>query len=507
MLQTTRKPLCLLFTLLVFTICCAGVRADLKLPSVFADHMVLQREASVPIWGWADAGSDVTVEFHGQSATVQAGPDGKWMARLEPMAAGGPYELSIKAGGKTQTFSDVLVGDVWLCSGQSNMDMRIRKVMNAEAEIAAADHPNLRLFRVERAMSADPQPDVAAHWAVCTPQSVRDFSAAAYFLGRDLQKELDVPVGLLHCAYGGTSAEAWTSMPALEADGRLTSIIIGQRAKEARYKMDLAAYQKAVEAGDEHTVKPASIMDRHNPAVLFNAMVHPLIPYAIRGAVWYQGESNVFHSMQYEPLLTALVNDWRTRWDQPDLPFGVVQLPNYVTPPRVPRGDYSWPEMRDSQLRVSQNMPNVGLIVTIDIGNPTNIHPTNKQEVGRRLALWALHDVYGRDVIASGPVFRKAVFEGDKVRLSFDAVGAGLMTREGGPIKGFIIAGADRKFRWAEAEIAGNEIIVSEAKVKKPEAVRYAWDENPYWANLVNADGLPASPFRTDDWPGITDNN
>ena len=462
--------------------CAAPANAELKLPSIFNHHMVLQRDDEVPVWGWASPGQAVTVTLGEQSTSDTADDAGRWRVNLDPLPAGGPYDMTITAEGQTKTFNNVMLGEVWLCSGQSNMDMRLQKVANAESEIGSADYPNLRLFRVERAMSNKPQDDVEGVWAVCSPDTVKNFSAVAYFLGRALQDELDVPVGLIHCAYGGTPAEAWTSQQAIEAEPALASIAEKHRAKQ-----------------------PGAELDRHDPYVLYNAMLRPLIPYAIRGVTWYQGESNTWRSRQYETLLGTMIEDWRTRWDRPDLPFGVVQLTSYVTPPRVPRADGSWPELRESQLRVTQNLPNTGLIVTIDIGNPTDVHPLNKQDIGHRLALWAMDTVYDRNIVSSGPVFREAEVKGSSFVLSFDHVGSGLTTNNGEPLRGFVIAGPDRKFRWAKAEISGDRIIVSESKVTEPLAVRYAWDENPYWANLTNAEGLPASPFRTDDWPGITD--
>jgi len=462
---------------------CAGIaHAELHLPAIFNDHMVLQRDMPVPIWGKAAPGVSVTIQFNGQVAVAVANDAGKWSVPLEPMNAGGPYEFIITTNQETRTLTDVYVGEVWLCSGQSNMDMRLNKVANGDAEVANADHAKIRLFRVERAMSDDPQDDVEGSWAPCTPESVEYFSAVAYFLGRDLHQELKVPVGLIHCAYGGTPAEAWTSREAIEAVHELTPIADKHRAK-----------------------KPGAELDRHDPYVLYNAMLRPLIPYAVRGATWYQGESNTWRSKQYEPLLTTMIKDWRSRWQQPDMPFGIVQLTSYANPPRVPRGEASWPELRESQLRVANNLDNTGLIVTIDIGDPTDVHPLNKQDIGHRLALWAMDTVYGHDVVSSGPVFRDATIEGDKVILTFDHTGSGLAVRAGGALKGFVIAGPDRKFRWAKAEIMGDQIVVSEAKVPEPQAVRYAWDEDPYWANLINAEGLPATPFRTDNWPGITD--
>jgi len=483
-MKTHRSLLTILKTVSLVLLCAASANAEITLPAIFNDHMVLQRGVGLPVWGISSPGKTVTISIHGQTTTVVADEAGKWMASLDPMSAGGPYDMNITADAQTRILTDVYVGEVWLCSGQSNMDMRLNKVADGQAEVANADHPGLRLFRVERAMSDDPQDDIEGIWSPCTPESAKNFSAVAYFMGRELQHELNVPIGLIHCAYGGTPAEAWTSREAIEAQPELISIAEKHRAKQ-----------------------PGIELDRHDPYVLYNAMLRPLIPYAIRGTTWYQGESNTLRSKQYEAVLTTMIQDWRTRWQYPDMPFGIVQLTSYVTPPRVPRMDTSWPELRESQLKVAQKLAKTGLIVTIDIGNPTDVHPLNKQDIGHRLALWALDTVYDKDIVSSGPVFRSAEIQGNQIILSFDHVGSGLAARGGSEFRGFVIAGPDKKFRWAKARIDGDRLIVTEARVNEPLAVRYAWDANPDWANLINADGLPASPFRTDDWPGITDVN
>ncbi|MEM7627157.1 MAG: sialate O-acetylesterase [Planctomycetota bacterium] len=397
-----------------------------------------------------------------------------------------------------------MVGEVWLCSGQSNMDMRLSKL--GSETVSEAEHPSLRLFRVERATSDEPLDDVDAGegWSRCEPSVARMFSAVAYFMGRHLTGELDVPVGLIHTAYGGTPIEAWTRTEALSAHPETSPVLPRWDRRLKRYEEQRAQHEAAVAAGDTASRPPAEPPARYAPGGLYNAMVHPLVPYRVRGFVWYQGESNVWRAMQYRYLLKQMIGDWRTRWGDDRLPFGIVQLPNYANPPRVPRGVFSWPELRESQLLASQDHENVGLVVTIDVGDPTDIHPLDKETVGHRLALWALGDVHQHDLVYSGPMFRDAEFVDDKVYLSFDHLGSGLSTRESERLRGFIIAGADKKFRWAVAEIEGDRIVVSEKKVVRPRAVRYAWDDDPWWANLTNREGLPASPFRTDDWEGVT---
>ena len=476
--------------------------AELRLPAVFGDHMVLQREKPIAVWGWADAGAAVRLELADASVNVEADDRGRWSARLPEMDAGGPYRLTVRHGEQEeQTFDDVMTGEVWLCSGQSNMDMRLQKIWDDATIDQQLQRDGLRLFRVERAVADEPADDLDGTWTPCEPQHARTFSAVAYFFGQHLQQELGVTVGLIHSAYGGTPAEAWTAETALESHPQLTSILDQWDRRVQQYEQAKDAYEKRSEqAGSAPSPPP----ERYTPSGLFNAMIHPLVPYSLRGAIWYQGESNVWRAMQYRPLLTTLIDNWRAEWDQPQLPFGVVQLPNYATPPRVPPGEYSWAELREAQLAVAQDDPHVGLAVTIDIGDPTDVHPLQKQPVGRRLALWALANAYDRDLVHSGPLYSGHEIDGDRVVLHFDHVGDGLQSRDGGPLRGFVISGPDGKFRWAQAEIVGDSIVVTEAKVPDPRAVRYAWADDPHWANLVNADGLPASPFRTDDWEGVT---
>lgn len=482
-------------------------QAELRLPEVMSDHMVLQREKPLPLWGWAEPGQSVSASINGQSATAVAGESGKWVLELGEMSAGGPYELTVTAGEESKILTDVMVGEVWLCTGQSNMDMRLVKIWDDEKIEAELQRDGLRLFRVERAEADEPQDSLDGHWSLCEPADARYFSAVAYFMGVHLQKELGVSVGLIHTAYGGTPAEAWTDRKLLVDDPELVSITDRWDRRVAKYNDELAAYASAVEAGQSHAKKPGDLPVRYAPGGLYNAMLYPLAPYAVRGAVWYQGESNIWRAAEYRHLLTTMINNWRDLWGSPDMPFGVVQLASYVNPPRVPAGQYSWEELREAQLKVSQDLSHVGLAVTIDIGNPTDIHPTNKQDVGKRLALWALGTAYGHDIVYSGPTYTGFEIVDDKIYLSFEHVGSGLESRDGGKLTGFCIAGPDKKFRWAEAVIEGDKVVVSEKKVKTPLAVRYGWDDNPSWANLINREGLPASPFRTDDWPGITDSS
>ncbi|MEM1444904.1 MAG: sialate O-acetylesterase [Planctomycetota bacterium] len=494
----------------------ATATPTLQMPAVFGDHMVLQRNQPLPVWGKAEANAEVVVSLAQQEHIAVADQAGRWMATLEPVAAGGPHAMTVESNGQRLEFTDVHVGEVWLCSGQSNMDMRLRKVDDAEAEVAGATHEQLRLFRVERAIADEPSFDVDAQWAVCNPDDARNFSAVGYFLGEQLQQELGVPVGIIHTAYGGTPVEAWTPLASLAGNPETAPIVARQERREKAYAEALAAYEQALAANTDlaEGATPVPVPDeptpptaRYAPAGLYHAMLKPLAPYAIRGFAWYQGESNIWRSAQYEHTLTELIHAWRADWQDDTLPFGVVQLPSYALPPRVPRGEGSWPELREAQFRVAQKLPNVGLIVTTDVGDPTDIHPTAKRPVGERLARWALHAAYNQEVVPTGPMLIAHRIEGDKVILTFDHVGSGLTSLDGGEVNGFCVAGPDKKFRWAtHIEIVDERTLaIGEAKVPNPQAVRYGWDDHVPWATLANSEGLPASPFRTDDWDRITE--
>jgi len=633
--------------------------------------MVLQRDASVPVWGWADPGGAVTVSLEKQTARAVADAKGKWSAKLGPLAAGGPYALTV-SGKNTITRANVMVGDVWLCSGQSNMEMNLRPgpvaVYNVEEELARANYPNIRLLSIPRATSFEPKDDISGlAWQVCTSENVSAFSAAGYFFGRDLHTHLNVPIGLIDCSRGATPAEAWTSPEALRAlpdfretidalpelvrkssgdvaayekaaaewDAALDSHDAGYRDAPAAWAnpdldtngwtpMSLPTYwedagypnldgfmwyRKVVDVPKEWAGHPLTLglgtindMDRawfngvlvgsfeqlsgwtkpreydvpgelvkagrnviavrvydignkgglcgiakdlwlrpakqpqtpglplagewrckvgldlatippkahapdfradnfRLPGVLFNAMVSPLIPYGMRGAIWYQGESNAERAYQYRTLFPCLIQDWRTRWGRGDFPFLYVQLANFLKPNAEPVND-AWAELREAQLN-TLSVPNTGMAVTVDIGDADNIHPRNKQEVGRRLALAARHVAYGEGLVYSGPIYRSMGVEGHSVRLQFQHAENGLICK-GDRLLGFSIAGADQKFYWADAHIEGNTVRVACDNVPNPVAVRYAWSTNPA-CNLLNKEGLPASPFRTDNWTGMTE--
>jgi len=650
-----RTHVLLVLFLLLWAGCTAEPATNITVPALFSDHMVLQRDRDVPVWGTADPGGRVTVTLGDRQTAATAGPDGRWQATLPPMPAGGPHTLTI-AGAETLTFEDVLIGEVWVASGQSNMEWSVENSNDAAAEIAAANYPRIRLFDVRHTVSSTPLDSVAADgWRVTSPQTIPSFSAVAYFFGRTLHEALDVPIGLISTNWGGTRAEAWTSRDGLATFpefqpylAQLDSFEVPLQALQAHL---LARYQERIQTGDAgyqadvpwfrpeaddadwatmtlptlweqagldgldgvvwfrrtvdlpagwaaedltlylgaiddadstwvngvlvghtnsyntervYTVPASALRPGRNvisvrvvdtgggggiygeaaqlrlarasgasrslagpwryrvgvrvddlqpplrlqdyPTALYNGMIAPLIPYAIQGAIWYQGESNADRAYQYRDLFPAMIRDWRQHWGQGDFPFYFVQLANFMAPQTDPNEASAWAELREAQL-MTLALPNTGMAVTIDIGEADDIHPRNKQDVGYRLAQWALAETYGRaDVVPSGPLYRSMTKENGAIRLAFDHVGGGLTTPDGAPLRGFAVAGADRRFVWADARIDGNTVVVSSRAVADPVAVRYGWANNPA-VNLYNAEGLPASPFRTDDWPGVTVNN
>lgn len=651
------RPFAPFFALLIalaVPACAPPPAADITLPALFTDHMVLQRDIPIAVWGWAAPNGTIRVSINGQESQTRSRADSTWRLTLPPMSAGGPHTLTV-AGEDTLSLSDVLVGEVWVASGQSNMEWPLQATSDAEAEIEAADYPSVRLFKVARAVAYTPQQDVKAEgWQAVTPHTIPAFSAVAYFFGRKLHRDLNMPIGLIETAWGGTPAEAWTSGAALKelpdfaelvadietavSEG-VPSTFEAQRAawleslkqqdqgyekdhprwadvdfdasawltmdvpqrwedaglpgydgvvwfrktfelSTARSGQDLTlnlaliddidttwvngvlvgstgqynthraytipadvlkpgtntiavrvldtgggggfwgeatdlnlelgndtkslagawAYQPGIAPGADQPTPPRSMQNQ--PTTLFNAMLAPLIPYTIRGAIWYQGESNAGRAYQYRSLFTTMIQDWRDRWDLGDFPFYFVQLANFMAAQQNPVEAETWPELREAQT-MALTLPNTAQAVIIDIGEADNIHPRNKQDVGKRLALAALNQIYGQDVVYSGPAYREMKKEAGVLRLHFDHTGSGLVARDG-TLKGFAIAGADSQFVWAEAQIEGETVIVSSPDVPDPVAVRYAWANNPI-ISLFNQEGLPASPFRTDDWPGVTE--
>lgn len=648
----------------------AGPATNVALPALFGDHMVLQREVRVPVWGTADPGGELTVQLGGQAQRVIVESDGRWRTEIGPFDAGGPHELLV-SGAAELRFTDVLIGEVWVGSGQSNMEMPLAgwgRVLDFEQEIAAAEHPQIRLFQVEKTIAFRPRSDVKSDgWRRCSPGTIAEFSSTAYFFGRQLHESLGVPVGLIHSSWGGTVAEAWTSagalrelpdfaggVAALEAAGSSldaqlfaheAAMLAWEAEIEARDAGDQASpawsqpdvddagwdlmqipttwetgglpgfngivwFRKTIDvpaawAGRDATLHlgpiddeditwfngaqvgaeslwtaprhypipgaqlragrnvivvravdrvgaggiwgepdalslelreptssspvgepvlaetlplagpwryrvgaelstlpspPSSPSNPNLPTVLHNAMLAPLMPYAIRGVIWYQGESNASRAHQYRELFPAMIRDWRARWELGDFPFLFVQLANFM-PRRDEPADDAWAELREAQ-SLALALPNTGMAVAIDIGDAEDIHPKNKQEVGRRLALLARRHVYGEDVHASGPRFGSLEVAGARARLHFDAAEK-LRTLDGAAPTGFAVAGVDRVFHWGQADVDGASVVVSSPAVPSPVAVRYAWAANPA-GNLTDASGLPASPFRTDAWPGVT---
>ena len=513
-MRALRRTSCLVLSTLVL-VWAVAAEAAVTLPSVIGDHMVLQQGKKPPIWGKAEPGEPITVSIDGQEETAVADEDGKWMVKLHRMHAGGPHEMTIEGKEDSITLADILVGEVWVASGQSNMQWTVSNSNNAEHEIAAAKHPNMRLFTVTRTVAAEPREDCEGAWVACSPETVPGFSAAAYYFGRMLLEELDVPVGMIHTSWGGTPAESWTSMPSLESEPICKPIIERwekiladyPQAKEA-YDKKVVAWQKAVEKakaeGKQAPKKPREPLGPdhpHRPAGLYNAMIAPLAPFAIQGAIWYQGESNASRAYQYRTLFPLMIKDWRASWGQRAFPFYFVQLANWKERQPEP-GDDSWAELREAQL-MALDLRNTGMAVIIDIGDAKDIHPKNKQDVGKRLALNALAKTYGKKIACSGPIYRSMRRKGNKIVLSFKHTDGGLQATGGAPLKGFTIAGEDRKFVWADARIVRKKVVVRSDEIERPVAVRYAWAINPE-CNLYNGAGLPASPFRTDDWPGVT---
>ena len=496
----------------------AAQKLDAKplLSPLFTDHLVLQRDRQDPVWGWAAPGAKVTVSINGKSATGTAGADGKWMAKLPALAAGGPYDLTVR-GPATATLHDILIGDVWICSGQSNMEFGVGNLAAPAPVIAAANYPNLRIFTTAQKTAFTPQDLTTGHWDAVTPETIAaqgawTFSAVGYFFGRELNQKLNVPIGLIQTCWGGTTAEAWTSEKALD---KLPDFKTGLNAVRAQRTAPLAQMKPAPQNQDN---------ERKVATVLYNGMIHPLIPYGVKGAIWYQGESNAGRAYQYRALLPAMIGDWRKQWGEGDFPFYIVQLANFMPVVDQPQ-ESEWAELREAQTMTATNVQNAGEALAIDIGDAANIHPKDKQDVGRRLALTALAKTYGQKIEYSGPEYKSFKLEGSKVRVSFNHLGGGLvasadtplsdyLTREGafmpvadpGPtvaVKAFALAGDDHKWYWADAALDGDTVVLSSPSVAHPVAVRYAWANNPA-TNLYNKAGLPAVPFRTDDWPGLT---
>jgi sialate O-acetylesterase len=481
-------------------------RAEVKLPGCLSSHMVLQREQPIHIWGWSAPEENVSVAFHGISRDTVGDDLGQWSVYLPPEPAGGPYALTISATNRI-VLEDVLVGDVWFASGQSNMEMPLSgwpgaPLKDSAEEIANADHPRIRLFQVPKKSSDFPLRDSEASWVVCTPKTAAGFSAAAYFFGRDIEAREQVPVGLIHASWGGTPAEAWLSLEAIASDAGLMPLFAARAqmmqdqadvpAMRARDRREDQAARAAGKTPPPHTWHPDPAS--WAPAGLFNAMVAPFRPFPIRGVIWYQGESNSRPAFAplYVRLFPALIKDWRRQWREGDFPFLFVQISSYNADPAE-----TWPTIREAQRR-TLGLANTAMAVTIDIGTPDNVHPPDKQTVGARLALAARALTYGEDIEYSGPLFRQARPEGESMRVWFTHTADGLVA-EGDKLEGFQVAGSSGQFVDAQAHIDGRTIIVSSPGVTEPQSVRYGWANVPK-ANLFNSAGLPASPFTSEKY-------
>ncbi len=643
---------------LLLFVCCASfiTVANIKLPKVLNDHMVLQRNKPITVWGWADPNEKITAQFNKQTKSAKADKNGKWIITLSAESAGGPFQLILK-GKNIITLNDILVGEVWVCSGQSNMEWPLRAVNHADKEISTANYPNIRHFAVQKSVSTKPEEDVkGGEWQVCSPETAGDFTAVGYFFAREIYQKLNIPIGLIHTSWGGTHSETWTSREAFQNSSEFKDMIasmpsvdldelakqkneaMAKKLKEMNVNIPLPAevenwknlsyddskwptmklpglweynglgdldglvwFRKTIEltandAGKEATIDlsmiddsdesyvngnkigatknkynemrkykiPAGVLkegrnviavrvddtgggggiygeakdlkitigthattlagDWHYnveklsanssavgpnsyPTLLFNAMLNPLFNYGIAGALWYQGESNAGRAYQYRTAFPLMITDWRNHFKQGDFPFYFVQLASFNSDNGNSERGSTWAELREAQT-MTLSLPNTGMAVTTDIGEANDIHPRNKQDVGKRLAAIALNKVYGQQIVYSGPTYQSMKVEGNKVRLAFANVGSGLLVKDKyGYLKGFEIAGSDQKFSYAKAWVEGNEVVVSTDIMTTPVAVRFAWADNPDDANLFNKEGFPAVPFRTDNWKGITENS
>lgn len=517
-----------LLTILLLCLGSAGL-AQLKLPAVISNNMIIQRNSRAPIWGWAAAGEKITVTFRDKTYTAQTGSDGKWMLQLDATKAGGPFEMTVNGNGSTIKLSNIWAGDVWIASGQSNMEFGIQTDSLAEESIAAATDSLIHFFVVPMTPSLQLQKDIAAvpgtslngQWVVCSPQLMASenwawhgFSAVGYYFAKEIRKATGSPVGMIGTYKGGTPAQAWISIDGLQQSPAFTEYVSAHQlllsnydnalaaypAKQAAFREELKQWNKA--SGKPRPREPMQPNGGFNaPSNLYNAMIAPLVPYAIKGVIWYQGESNgdrLNNAVEYATLFPRLINNWRAKWNQGNFPFLYVQLANFRAPAKTPaEGNWAW--VREAQLKALQ-LPNTGMAVITDVGNAGNIHPTDKLDVGVRLALAARKVAYHEKLVYSGPMYRSMRIKGSDAVIRFTETGSGLAAGRhggGGALQGFGIAGSDGKFVWAQARIEGNTVVVHSDEVPHPVSVRYNWADNPP-GNLYNKEGLPASGFRTD---------
>jgi len=500
----------------------ASVSADVRLPAIIGSNMVLQRGHKNPIWGWGEAGEKVTVTFAGQKIETTCDAKGAWRVTLAPMKASATPRRMVITGKNTLTIENVLVGEVWVCSGQSNMGMSVSGCWNADLDTLSANYPAIRLITNPNPGSQEPQTTFNGAWDACTPETVPAFSAVGYFFGRTLHQVLGVPVGLIDNAWGGSACEAWTRRDLLEGNELNKPLMDRWAETERTFDFEKAKATHATKIAEwkerskkartegkplPHRPRPPQnkLAGQHRPANLFNARLLPIVPYGIRGAVWYQGESNSGRAYQYRDMFPLMIRNWRNVWGQGDFPFYWVQLADFRDEEPAP-GDSNWAELREAQTMTMDELPNAGQAVIIDLGEASDIHPKRKQEVGYRLARWALARDYGIDVPFRSAQYKSMEIDGNRAVIAFEHVNGGLRTVDHRKVSGFAIAGEDKKWVWAEAKIKGEDCVeVWSDTVEKPVAVRYAWANNPV-CNLYDQKGLPVTPFRTDNWPGITVN-
>ena len=495
---------------MMFAVLAQVATANIKVPALIADNMVLQQNTKAALWGWASAGEEVSITTSWNNKTIRVITDasGKWTTYVKTIKAGGPYIINFK-GSNNITITNVLLGEVWLASGQSNMEFFMAKtrsssytgVLNYEEEIKAANYPLIRQIDVANKNAAEPQQDFKGTWKICTPQNADTFSAVAFYFALQVHKATGFPIGIINSTWGGTTAESWTKKEVLENDNNFKVVV-------DRYNDAVKDYPKAIENYnaalnkwklDSSKAKPTAPV-RPNPDKapyrLYNAMIAPLAPYTLKGVIWYQGESNADRAYQYRRLFPAMIANWRNDFKNDKLPFYFVQ----ISPHRSQNA-----EIREAQLLTYRNVKNTGMVVTTDNGDSLDIHPRNKKLVGERLSLWALNNEYGKkNIVTSGPLYKSMKIKGDKIEVEFDFTGDGLVTKDGTELKEFTIAGDDEKFVPAKAIMKGNKVEVWSDAVTKPVAVRFAWRNIPN-PNLFNKAGLPASPFRTDSWKGMTE--
>lgn len=479
------------FSFLLLLFVSAHLSAQLMLPDIFSDNMVFQQKQEIPIWGSASPNEKITIRFNKHVCSTKADKQGKWVARLTAMKYGGPYVMNIQTKNNSIRFSNILIGEVWLCSGQSNMEMPLEgwpngdgtyryPINHSEQEIADAQYPKIRLLQLEPAFSLKEQSNlklVGNSWRECSPKTVRTFSATAYFFAREVYRKTGIPIGIIESSVGGTTAELWTSRKALK-----TMDDFKNKVTELESSSDSNKHQYSIGS-------------------LFNGMIAPLIPYGIRGVLWYQGEFSTGRAYQYKELFPKMIVDWRSHWKQGNFPFYYVQLPVAGFPDTI-NLQSTWAELREAQLQ-TLSVPNTAMAVTIDFTD-NDLHPANKQDFGYRLALIALHKIYEKKNAYCGPLYKSYTIEGNAVRISFSNPEVGLKSRNGGSLSGFYIAGEDKKFCRGNAHIEDNTIVVTSENVTHPLSVRYAWCDYPNGNLFYSKDLIPASPFRTDDWEMTT---